>query len=166
MGRYISSDPIGLRGGLNTYAYVGNNPLTRIDPLGLDWRNWFPLPSPGDVSNYWSDLYNTSRDLRSWGHQQYPGEQNSSMRHCVVSCLVANQFTVPGAFVAGTGNEVQGLILYDIPDLGGRISGQRPWAFSPQDFRDNQRGLNCSKQNQCGSGGESSQAACINCCQQ
>ncbi|MEM6989352.1 MAG: DUF6531 domain-containing protein [Myxococcota bacterium] len=43
IGRYLSRDPLGLRGGLAQYAYVAD-PLTTIDPLGLAAR-----PTPGSA---------------------------------------------------------------------------------------------------------------------
>lgn len=45
--RYVTSDPIGLEGGMNTYTYVHNNPLRYIDPTGLSET----LGAPG-----WSDF--------------------------------------------------------------------------------------------------------------
>ncbi|MDD3813989.1 MAG: RHS domain-containing protein [Desulfocapsaceae bacterium] len=47
VGRYISADPIGLRGGLNLYAYVSGNPVNIPDKSGL---------TGGLLGSIWDDL--------------------------------------------------------------------------------------------------------------
>lgn len=46
IGRYFESDPLGLRGGLNTFGYVAASPESGSDALGLAT---FPLPPPFPV---------------------------------------------------------------------------------------------------------------------
>jgi len=39
-GRWLSKDPIGISGGLNLYAFCGNNPVNFVDPMG-NFGYWF-----------------------------------------------------------------------------------------------------------------------------
>jgi len=46
-GRWTTRDPLEEEGGLNLYGFVANNPVNRLDFLGLDWR---------DVGNIINDI--------------------------------------------------------------------------------------------------------------
>jgi len=53
-GRYIESDPIGLKGGISTYTYVSSNPILRNDRFGL---------TEADIQGIWRDVQATFPDI-------------------------------------------------------------------------------------------------------
>jgi RHS repeat-associated protein len=60
LGRFISEDPLGVSRGANSYAYVGDNPASWIDPYGYGPKDkWYG--------------YN-NRDFQDWFHRQWKQE--------------------------------------------------------------------------------------------
>ena len=76
-GRWLSRDPIGEAGGLNVYAFVVNDPLSFIDPLGDDFIAVSDRPVKGTLGlfyhysvQYWISCdnpeLNTEYDIEKW----------------------------------------------------------------------------------------------------
>ena len=90
LGMYKQSDPIGLKGGLNTYLYVAAAPLVQVDPRGLD------NPGMGPYGDPWSGNYYT------YPNATPPDPAVERQVGCISLCL-GDRLGIPPPMLAITG---------------------------------------------------------------
>ena len=74
-GRWLSKDPIGISGGLNLYAFCGNDPVNYVDPWGLREDTAYVVVGSGVGAQHVADLVVRELQAAGWDTTQMSAEQ-------------------------------------------------------------------------------------------
>lgn len=132
--RFISIDPIGLVGGMNTFAYVGGNPLSYTDPMGLQAT---ALTKTGPISGNWGgkDWSGGVRPSENGGEMGTAPPLNSvdvcAKEHdtCWYKAEGSNRMCVPGAVTTSSKDICDARFTACLRELH---SNPKNWPLPPQ----------------------------------
>jgi len=150
---------------------VESAPINNIDPFGLEGVGpqhsyQYNFDNGQRHAQFVRDQYAILDRWRLWGHQNFPGETSSAMRHCTVSCVTAGRLGTGTARIAGVGNEITGFVRWDIGMLPSRLRGDTQWAFQLDDLSNNERGFDMSVGTDCRASDGDLAKECARRCQQ
>jgi RHS repeat-associated protein len=150
LGRFISRDPIGFAGSLNLFATHAVNPVTIVDPNGLnpglvvsaaayaateaalylkDAKNYAQLKARELVAKYLEEGIYPEPPGKNSGKPRdgsYTcGVLYDKFKHCVISCQVARKFGAATAWAIGFGHEARAIPSgsYNIRDIQANETG-------------------------------------------
>ncbi len=91
IGRFITTDPIGLRGGdVNYYRYVGGDPVNWADPEGLAATDWW---DPRFYMTFWGNAFRAVGDFyRNYENMRTVNTIGADKYfHCMANCQASQR---------------------------------------------------------------------------
>lgn len=115
MGRYLTPDPIGQLGGIDSFSYVQNDPLKKIDTFGLWWTSGH------------SDL---SRRAISFFSTHFSGNDLARIIAINTGVDITNPAENAAHYMPGTMREAEAIIARNL-NLAVRmeLAGHHDWAM-------------------------------------